>query len=794
VLNDIRAAFMRLRRSPGFVLGATLSLAIGMSLGTAVFSIVDAVLNRPLPYGEPDRVGRFYMRPAGLDMRTPYATAIVLQTLRAEATAFSSVAAATYRFALFTNGEQRVELGGDAVTPNYFETMQARPLLGRLFRSGDVTSSNEVVISHEFWTSHLAADSGVIGRALSLTTEDERGVWHVVGVLPPGFAYPQTTSVWFVLDESVITREAAEPGMNSGWYGAIGRLKPGASMAEAQVQVNALFTRIYANDTQFRGRIGGMESLRLWVLNSFRQSLELWSAAALIILLLCAVNFATMSLARGMRRRSEIAVRAALGASRLDIVRELVAEALVLALGAGAMTVLLAWWLVSYAAQLLGGVMLLQPGITWPVVLFGVGATVVVGFIFAVAPAAELAKVDLRTVLSSGSMSTTARGAEMRGQRLLVALQLSLALTAVATVTALIQSERNLLGQSANFDYSQIVFADVYSSDTSARLLGTPALERLSMTPGVGRIATYWQGRSAFVWNSSGTIVNSPRPWISTVSTNMFDVLGVRLIAGRLPTQDEVLAGNAYVAAASFSRRLSGTDRGAAGMRVRVKIGRGARDWATIVGVVPDLGGLPMWGINAPLYSLREPTPSRYAQYIIGVSGDAKVRAREISRSLDALGPSISKRAKSAAVMMDEWNNQSRGRHMFLIGVASLALLLAIVGVYGMTSYTTEVRLREFGIRIALGANAPRLVRTMFADMWWMAPLGIGAGLFAAGRLTAYLDALYRNPLMTQPLVRLHFAPTAATAVTLFVIMLVGSSLPMRRVLRLDVMRTVNSQ
>jgi putative ABC transport system permease protein len=790
-VTAIRAAFRRLRHRPGFAVGATLSLAIGMSLGTAVFSLVNSVMTRPLPYGDVERLGEMMeLLPNGF--HNCCSSAKLILELRANATSLSHVAATSYRSVSFIDGEQRAPISGAAVTPNYFETAQPRPVLGRLFATGDTPDQRSVVVSYEFWKSKLGGDTTIIGRPIILEAREtgSQDEWRVLGVLPPRFGVYQSAPVWFLLDEDALAREAAEPRNNDPSYGVWVRRKADVSAEAANVQVATLFKRLYRGQPA-GSRSAEIVSIRTLVVGGVIGSLNLWSAAAILILILCAVNFATMSLARGLRRRGEIAVRAALGASRWNIVSEIVTEAMVLSAVSGALSVLVAWWLMSFAAQLLGGWLPVEPSIDWRVMMFGVIAAMLVGFVFAVAPAVELAKVDLRSVLQGHSSAVTSKGREAAGQRLLVALQLSLAVTAVATITAVMQADRRLYGKEAGFDYDQIVFADVSQRDTLSRIVGEPVRERIAAMPGVVRVASTWWLQNALVWDNAGEVVDIPRMYLRYASPNLFDVIGTGLVAGRLPSEDEARDATGVVASALLARKVFGDEQTAVGKRVKIKLRGRLRDWTTIVGVAPDVTGLPYWGVSSTIYILQRPDPRRYSQYIIAVSGDVKARAREIQTALRGMDSRLSVSAQAATTQMQAAVGATRGRYLFLMGVAGLALVLAIVGVYGMTSYTTEIRLRDYGIRLALGANAPRLLQVMFADVWWMAPLGVGVGVLAAGRLTAYLDALYRNPMLKGPLVVLHVGPTVAAALSLIAIAVLGTSLPLRRILKLDVMRTV---
>ena len=789
--SDVRAALRQLRRRPGYVLGATLSLAIGISLATAVFSVVHAVLGRPLGVGEPDRLGVFAQRMSTGQYVGGMGGAHIFVALRAQATAFTDVGAYTRQNATFGELTERQGVSGVAVTRNLFDLLRVRPMLGRGFQAED-EGQDVTVLSHALWTTRFGGDTGIVGKEIEMQSEGA-SKYRVLGVMPPTMEFPSKTRIWFLIPDTALTN-TAQSRYIAGWQEVIGRLKPNVTFAQASAQVNAIFRTLVKDDEVRSQREALVIPLREELLAYVRDQLQLWTAAAILVLLLCAVNFATMSLARGMRRRGELAVRAAMGASRAQLVRALIVESMLLALLGGAIAALMGWWLVSFASVwFYSGSLPAQPVMDFTTVAFAVGASMLVGFIFAVAPAIELAKVDLRSVLQGDASSSTSKRGEMFGQRALVALQLSLALTAVACVTALTQADRRFRNYDVHYDYDPLVFASIGNRDGVHRPFDVnPMLAAARSAPGVERVAAQGQTQTALVWDPGGTLIDWPRTYITKVTPNLFDAIGVSLVAGRMPNGDEVQAGGAILVSETMAKSIAGRAEGAAGLRLRMKYGRNAaREWKTIYGVVPDLGGIGSW-FGGPMYLIEEPRAWTSATLTMRVNGDVRVRAKEIAKVLNSADSRIvAFGAYSAKSWMEAARASTRGRNVFLAVTTVLALVLAVVGVYGLTSYSTELRLREFGIRIALGASTPRLARTILADLWWMAAIGVGVGYYAASRLTDFLDTLYRLPWMRVPLVTLPILPTAVSATTLVLIAIVGTAVPLRRVMRLDVMRTV---
>jgi ABC-type antimicrobial peptide transport system permease subunit len=279
------------------------------------------------------------------------------------------------------------------------------------------------------------------------------------------------------------------------------------------------------------------------------------------------------------------------------------------------------------------------------------------------------------------------------------------------------------------------------------------------------------------------------------VSADYFAALGVAPTAGHVPAREEIATGSKLAAISRTEAVQSyGTERAALGQRLRLKrIGRPV-DWVTVVAVVPEIGA-GLFGISASIYNIQQQPSAHSASMVVRLRDTRQFRVAEISRAFvdGEAGISVSD-VSSARAIVERARGATRGRLLFLGSVAVLAFVLAVVGVYGLTSYTTELRARELGIRIALGASRSRLAYVVVNDLWWMAVVGITVGIVASGRLVNFLDAFVRTPATKGAFVTLPLLPTFASAVALFGIMLLGTAVPLRRVLRLDVMRTIQGE
>lgn len=789
--QDVRLAVAQLRERPMFVIGATLSLAIGMSLATALFSIVNAALLQPLPFRAPQRLVTALETTPRYDVA--HVSPRLLTTLRAGSSSFEAVAGFTSSNPMVGRSGEGRRISTAIVTTDLFDVLGVSALRGRTFdRSNGVDNDRSAIISYALWLADYGRDDAIIGREIAIGGTPRT----IIGVMPPNFDFPQA-KIWLPLPESEL--DVAATTRDNDWspYSNVARLAPGKTVAEASAELAVVYRRLYGADRQRRLLSARASPLVEELTSAIRYQLRLWGAAAFVILLLCAVNFATMSLARGMRRRDEIAVRAALGASRYRIARMLTVEALLFALLAGAGAILFASWLLSFVQSLIAeGPLAVTPRIDWPTVAFAVGATLVVGFVFALAPALELAKVDLRAVMQAGSAASTSRRGELRGRRALVTLQLALALTAMAVVVALIEADQRNQVANIGFDYSRLFIAEVGASDSTVRRVAVePLLDELNRTPGVESAAATGSMDAAVMLNDRAQ-GDAGRVYVQRASPQLFATLGVGTLAGRFPTDDEIRSeADVMVASRSTAVATFGSATAAVGKRVRIKSPRVPQRAVTIVGVIPDIGGNGLYGFSASLYSVCPLRSERAGVLAVRVAGDPNLHIKDIRRTLGLFDHALAASdVQSARAIVDRTLGATRGRAIFLSSVAVLAFLLAIIGVYGLTSYTTELRAREVGIRIALGAGASHVAYIVLEDLWWMAVLGLAVGAIATARLVIFLDTLYRNPMVTVPLVRLPVGPMIASAIALGMILVVGTAVPLRRILRIDVMRTIQSR
>ncbi|HEY9466717.1 MAG TPA: ABC transporter permease [Vicinamibacterales bacterium] len=788
-MTEFRSTVSHLRRHPGFVVGAALSLALGMALATMVFSMVDALFTRTTPFVDSDRLVTVYKVPRGASDGSPLIPIREIVALRERAKTIDGLASwHAGSHTIGRSGDAR-DYAGASVTSTFFDVLRVRPAIGRLFHgSSGGGATGAVVLSHSVWQQQFGADPAIVGRTISVD-----GIARpVIGVLKSGDEFPRETAIWTLLPDDSLRSASSEDRA----YPTIGRLAAGANREMLAAEAAGIF---HATETEeglaqpFRCRVASLAELEA---SAYRESIELWVAAALVIIMLCAVNFATMMLARGMRRRGELAVRSALGAPSSRIVALLVSEAAAIAMLAGGVAATLAFWGLGAVRAMLGASMSARPVLDWRAAVFAILGTTVVGVLFCLLPSIDLARADIRRLLSGGT-TVTHSARELRGRRGLIALQIGLALMCTAVVLSVVRADLRDYSRGPGYAYENIITAKLHVTDergwSEAGLLGT-----IRSTPGVVDATIRHNLEAAGFKPENGPPELFPHLAWSDVPASYFSVLGIRLVAGRLPTQIDVTAGAPVMVLSELDRRFMARDSTTSyvGRRYRMTMPGGGTVFYTVIGIVADVRAAPDFkAMTAPVYTIGAlRAPRAGATLSVRIQGD---RRAQIERIRDALRSYDSRIVISdlhaASDDVTQWRLQSRARVTFLVAVAALALLLAAIGVYGLTSYTTALRMRELAIRRALGASDRGIVGLLMRDLGWLAATGVVLGALLATRAVIVLDSVIRSPYDPRSLVNFQIVPTAVGASILLLIAGVGAVIPARRALRADVARVVAS-
>ena len=735
---------------------AVLAIALGIGATTAIFSVVNALLLRPLPYRDPGQLVWAWERtPQG---RRAGVSPANFMDWRAQSRAFGQMAAYDFVGFNLTGGPEPEQIVGAWVSADFFSLLGVEAALGRGFRPEEDRPRGErvVVIGHGLWQRRFGSDPGIVGRKIQLNGES----FTVVGVLPRDF--------WFMLG----TVELWAPlVLNAGQLGdrearsfdVIARPRAGVSRAQAAAEMETIAARLAAAHPRTNGGWGVMlESIEENFLSYFRPTLFLLLGAAGVVLLISCANVANLLLARATARGREIAIRAALGATRWRIVRQLLAESLLLALAGGACGALLAWWGVDLVVALIPGEIQRRiPGgvgaVGFDARTLGFAALVSLftGLLFGLAPALHASRPDLTRALKVGGAAGEGRG-RRRARDLLVVAEIALALVLLAGAGLLIRSLVRVQRAELGFDPRHVLRMGLPMTGAGDSAGGEQAaryrriLERVAALPGVQSAALAnnllagprdpglpltIEGRAAAAPGETPLAINR------VVSPNYFETLGVPLRAGRdFNEWDRPGAPAVAIISRSLAERhWPGADP--LGRRLRLGGSQSDSPWLTVVGVVGDVRH-PLSAAPQPtVYRAQGQTPRAWMYLIARAAPDpaalfaaarGAVREAEAGQAISGLGT------------MEEWLGESVAEPRFvmtLLGLfAAVAVALAAVGVYGLMSYAVGRRTREIGVRVALGAQAGDVVRLVVREGMWLALAGIALGLIvaaAASRLLA---------------------------------------------------------
>ena len=788
--QDLRYGFRLLLKTPGFTFIAVLTLTLGIGANTAIFSVVNAVLLQPLPYANADELVIFYNTEGG-DTRWPLSPVNYL-SLKSRNSVFTDVAALSNKGwpANLTGGGEPERLQGFQVSANLFPLLGVAPQQGRVFLSEeDRPGQNRVVVlSHELWQRRFATDPEVIGQALTLNGD----TYIVVGVMPADFRFFTRTELW-----TPLAFTAADENDPAGYLEVIGRRKSGVSLEQADAEVEAISRELIKNpNSQVRTRLS-LPQARLT--EEVRPMLLLLMAAVGFVLLIACANIANLLLARGNVRRREMAIRAALGAGRWRVVRQLLAENALLAFIGGGLGLLVAHWAIQFLAS---GLPEYLADANSRVALLKIDATAL-GFTFALSlltsvlfglvPALQLSRLDLNEALKEGGR---AAGGRSRLRSALVVAEVALAIVLLAGGGLMIKSLWRLAHVNLGYEPEGVLTAKIdpsrarYGEFAALTTFYQEMLERARAIPGVrdAGVINSLNASFPFTIDEHPPLPPEQRPAanINQVSPDYFRAMGIPLRAGRFFTDRDVKGAQPVVIVdESFARRyFPGEDP--IGKHINGEFSRGAGNTSReIVGVV---GGAKYWILS------RDPSPHMYFCYlqenwgsmtlaVRAQSGDpvrlaAPIRAE--FASIDKYQPIHSFKPLEATV--SELVAPQRFTTILLACFSALAAGLAAIGIYGVTSYAVTQRTREIGVRMALGAGARDVLKVIMRQGLILVMAGVTIGLAASFALTRLISDLLFGVEATDP------ATFVAITLLLAVTALVASYIPARRATKVDPM------
>jgi putative ABC transport system permease protein len=800
LLQDVRYAARMLAKRPGFTAVAVLTLALGVGANTAIFSVVEAVLLRPLPYRHADRAVVLWENNRLQNHPHNVASPANFLDWRDQAKSFDAMAAfADQRYNLTGAGEPE-EVPAQLATPNLFALLGAQAALGRTFAAEDAKDGHEevAVISHGLWQRRFGGTRDVIGRVISLNGTSVT----IVGVMPPGFK-------WFIKENSLTGKPAdlwrplalpEEMRVRRGRFiSAVARLAPGVSLPRAQAEMDTLASRFEAQYPGFNTGWGvTLVPLRDQLAGEIKPALLVLIGAVAFVLLIACVNVANLLLARAAGRHKEIAVRSAIGAGRRRIVRQLLTESFLLALLGGALGLLLAHWCIQ-ALVALSPANLLGPdqvGVDLTVLAFTLAVSFLTGIVFGLVPALEASRVNLSETLkeSSRGSSGSARGLRLRSA--LVVAEVGLALMLLVGAGLMVRSFLRLQAVNPGFDASNVLTMRVllpstkYPDDVRRIAFFRQAVAGLRTLPGVRSASAV----SALPFADLGaatdfSVEGRPTPAVGdepvtdvrVVDEEYFRTLGIPLIAGRTFTAQEAMEDRnvAVVNEAMVRRYFAGENP--LGKRIVVNM-KDDPSPTEIIGVVGDVRYAKLEGELRPMVYWT-PAQLTYSSMtlILRAAGDPESLAASARREILALDKD---QPVSDIRTMESWLAESVARTRFgtlLLGAfAGLALTLAAAGIYGVMSYSVAQRQSEIGVRMALGAQARDVLRLVIRQGLALVLVGVALGLLGALALTRVISSLLYGVSATDPLT------FAAIALLLLGVSWVACYIPARRAARVD--------
>jgi len=795
LMQDVRYGIRMLRRDPGFAAVAVLTLALGIGANAAIFTVINALMLRPLPYAHPERLAMLWpQQPMVSVSKAEFAE------YRKQSRSFAAIAVFTgWSFTITGKGEPD-EVPGARATASLFSTLGVSPFLGRTFlpEEDQVGRSRVAVLSYGLWQRRFGLNPSIIGQAVTID-----GISNtVVGVMPPGFAFPtRSAQLWLPAPLDPVDRS----DYSAHYLMMIGRLKEGVLLKQAQDELRAIACRLHQNDPKDYADNYGSDATVVSLLDHLlgaapRALLVLLGAVGFVLLIVCA-NVAGLLVVRSTGRNKEIAIRVALGASRGRVARQLLAENLLLALAGGAAGVLFAVWGlgVLIAALPADTPRLAEISLDGRVLWVSLGMTVMTGVLFGLAPAFQASRQDVNASLKDSGRSTNAGPAHRRLHDILAASQVALALVLVISATLMIKSFSRLSHVDPGLNPGHLLSLRVSPPDSlypgadfeHGRAFYHQLLERIRSLPGVesvGAIHLLPFGDSN--WNPSLEIAGRPvaagaaLPEVDwrLVTPDYFRTVGTSLLRGRFLTPSDqentepvTVINNTM--AGRFWPREDPIDQ-------HVRTGfDGKNGWVTIVGVVGDVRDHGLGAQTRPqMYRPYDQRPwAASVTVMVRTSLDPLQLADSVRHEVWTVDKNVPvSDVQTMEQVISGTVAEPRFHTLLLSMFSAAALMLAAVGIYGTMSYAVVSRTHEIGLRMALGAGKTEVLRMVIGRALTLALMGVAAGLVMAVGLTRLMSGLLYGVRPTDP------ATFGGVAILLTAVSILASYIPARRAVGVD--------
>ena len=787
IITDIRYALRWLRKNPGFTWLSVLMLTVGIGVNTAMFSVINTVLLTPLPYPEADRL--VWMNESGPDVANRWVSYPNFVDWRQRNQVFESMSTFRGWFMNVTGGDKPENINTRMVTSDYFKVMRATPFMGRDFTEEDDKpgAAPVVLISYPTWQQRFGADPNVVGKHITL---DDKS-YTVIGVLPESFVHQGPPPVWILMGPFNWQGRDVRIGGN-----VIARLKPGVTIEQARSDMNRIAQELLKEHPVANAGANAIRvvSLQESITGNVSTGLKILFGAVGLVLLIACANVANLLLARAAGRRKEFAVRAALGASRFRIARQMLVESLVLAMTGGVLGLILATWTISLLSTVTHSTVPRMSGLQLDgrVLAFSFVVSLLTGLLFGVLPALRASKTDLQeTLKDSGTTTTDAKGKRLRGMLVVAEVALSVALLVGAGL--LIKSMFVLLRTDYSFNADGVLTMELNVSRGRYRQPGElsrllhQVLENVKGVPGVdsANLSTTLPGFGDWQTDifpegyegKSGELINVD--W-SIVSADYFQTMRVPILEGRTFTKDEDEQGKRVVLVDETLARRFWPNQSAVGKHIKYD----SPNWHEIIGVVKQVG---IFGSEEnPLIKVYTPFGPQAAQRNSTLSirtstSDPEALTAAIVHAVHEVDKDLPVNEVITLENMLAREASPRRFNAILLSVfAALALVLAATGVYGVLSYSVSQRTHEVGIRMALGARRRDLLGLFMGQGMKLVLLGLVIGLGGAFVLTRLMSSLLFGVSTTDS------ATFVAVGLILTVVGVLACYLPARRATRVD--------
>jgi putative ABC transport system permease protein len=792
--QDLRYALRRLARNPGFTLVAIVTLALGIGANSAIFSVVNSVLLRQLPFADSDRLVLLYTSYPEDDYRYPL-SAPDFMSLHDDAGSLSAVAAVGAETRTVTGSGEPTRVATGSVSESFFAAMGVAPVIGRVFHPDENRpgEGQVAVLSHAYWRQAFGGEADALGQIVTLN-----GVPHsIVGVLPPEFDFPDGREIYLPLAYNSTFNSATAEGRRAEYLTTVGRIRDGFNYEQVAAEVGQISARLQSEfpETNSANISLSITPLRAELLGGVRAPLLVLLGAVGLVLLIACVNVANLLLARAAARSGEMAVRTALGAGRPRLVRQLLTESLVLGIAGGVAGLLVAFGgtRLLVAARPEGIPRLASVGIDPTVISFTAVVAIGTSLLFGLVPAIQVTRSPVQGSLREGGRGGTPGRDAQRFRRGLVVSEIALALMLLIGAGLLMRSFVRLTAVDPGFRTERLLTfalslpAASYTDGASVRHFYSQALERVGSLPGVEAIGAGSETPLGGTGNILGFAIENrepPQPGFvmdaaaMAVTPGYFSTFGIPLLDGRtIDARDDSLTPDVVVVNEAFVGRYF-PDENPVGRRISFD----GEAWRVIVGVVGDV---PQYGldrdIRPALYASHEQFTTRSLVLAARTRGEPTGVAWAIRSEIAALDPNLPIERFVTGEEIIAASVAGPRFYTVLLGIfAAVALSLAGIGIFGVMSYLVAQRTREIGVRIALGADTGRMLRLITTRTLTLAAIGIATGVLAAALVTRVLSGMLFGIGTLDPVTY------ASAAMILMAVAGLAGYLPARRAARVD--------